>query len=116
MEMMISCILGVCPTFMEEIKSADHNSWHSFENVTDNMLMDGQTADQAQKTLQQIKLNRTDGDKRSFFLATGFHKPHLPFFAPSKYYGMYLLADQIKPPLLILIHLNICLLLHLSHH
>ena len=96
--------------------SADHNSWHSFENISDNMLTDGQTADQALKTLQQIKLNRTDGDERPFFLATGFHKPHLPFFAPSKYYDMYPPADHIKPPLLILIHLNICLLLLLSHH
>ena len=62
------------------------------------MLTDGQTTDQALKTLQQINLNRTDGDKQPFFLATGFHKPHLPFFAPSKYYDMHPPADQIKPP------------------
>ena len=31
-------------------------------------------------------------------MAVGFHKPHLPFFAPSKYYDMYLPAEEIKPP------------------
>ena len=55
-EMMISSIS--LPYFHGKNKvSADHNSWHSFENVSDNMLMDGQTADQALKTLQQTKLN-----------------------------------------------------------
>ncbi len=78
--------------------SADHLSWNSFQNISDNTLMDGQIADNAVAILQQIKQNRSKGDTTPFFLATGFHKPHLPFFAPSKYYDMYPPVDQIKPP------------------
>ncbi len=37
-------------------------------------------------------------DNTPFFVATGFHKPHLPFYAPSRYYDMYPPAEQIKPP------------------
>ncbi len=75
-----------------------HNSWHSFEKISDNDLRDGQIADTAVDTLKEIKQNRTKGDSTPFFLATGFHKPHLPFYAPSKYYDMYPLADQIPLP------------------
>ena len=77
---------------------AKRNSWHSFENIADNDLRDGQVADKAVKTIQEIKLNRTKGDNTPFFLATGFHKPHLPFYAPSKYYDMYPPADEIPLP------------------
>ena len=52
-------------------------------------------ADKTVKTIQEIKLNRTKGDNTPFFLATGFHKPHLPFYALSKYYDMYPPADEI---------------------
>ena len=75
------------------------NSWQRWENISDNGLMDGQIADNAVKTLQQIKENRTKGDNTPFFVAVGFHKPHLPFFAPAKYYDMYPPAEDIKLPL-----------------
>lgn len=57
-------------------------------DVPDNSLVDGKTADKAMETLRELK------DKR-FFLAVGFHKPHLPFVAPKKYYDLYRM-DQIK--------------------
>ncbi len=74
------------------------NSWYRWENITDSGLRDGQVADNAIKMIKQIKENRTKGDNTPFFMAVGFHKPHLPFFAPAKYYDMYPPADQIKPP------------------
>jgi len=78
--------------------SIDHVAWHSFENTPDNMLRDGQIADNAVATLQEIKQNRSKGDNTPFFVAVGFHKPHLPLYAPSRYYDMYPPAEQIKPP------------------
>ena len=88
------------PYFHGENKvKVNHTSWHSFENISDSDLRDGQVADNAIKTLKEIKQNRTDGDNTPFFLATGFHKPHLPFYAPSKYYDMYPPADQIPLPM-----------------
>ncbi|MBI4581035.1 MAG: sulfatase [Planctomycetes bacterium] len=53
-------------------------------DVADNAFNDGQTADRAVEALRQIK-------DKSFFLAVGFHKPHLPFVAPKRYYDLYLL-------------------------
>ncbi len=48
--------------------------------------------------MQKIKQNRSNGDNAPFFLAVGFHKPHLPFNAPSKYFDLYPPSDQIQPP------------------
>lgn len=69
----------------DDVRSSD--SWHCFDNVSDSALQDGKIADNAIKTLQQFKQN--GGSDQPFFLAVGFHKPHLPFFAPSTYCGMY---------------------------
>ena len=77
---------------------ANNTSWHSFENISDSDLRDGQIADNAVKTVREIKRNRTMGDDTPFFLATGFHKPHLPFYAPSKYYDMYPPAEEMELP------------------
>ena len=86
------------PYFHGGNKVNSPNAWNSFDNISDNDLADGQIADNAVETLKQIKQNRTKGDNTPFFMAVGFHKPHLPFFAPSKYYDMYPQADQIKLP------------------
>ena len=87
------------PYFHGKNKVGSPNSWHRFENISDNDLRDGQIADNAVETLKQIKKNRTEGNNTPFFVAVGFHKPHLPFFAPAKYYDMYPPAEDIKPPL-----------------
>ena len=78
--------------------SRTYGSWHSFEGYRDNQLPDGLIADRAIDVLQQFKKNHTNGDNRPFFLAVGFHKPHLPFYAPSKYYDLYPPAEQIELP------------------
>ena len=75
-----------------------HDSWHSFKDIEDNQLRDGQVADNAISVLKALKENQTKGDDRPFFVAVGFHKPHLPFFAPSKYYDMYPPSENIKLP------------------
>ncbi len=59
-------------------------------DVPDNTYSDGVAAEIAIKLLKQLK----DGNK-PFFLAVGFHKPHLPFVAPKKYWDLYK-RDQFK--------------------
>ena len=42
---------------------------------------------------QMVKMHK---DQKPFFLAVGYHKPHLPFVAPKKYWDMY---DRAAMPL-----------------
>ena len=73
-------------------------SWTSYEGYKDDQLPDGDIASHAIGMLQEIKKNRSLGNSLPFFLAVGFHKPHLPFQAPSKYYDLYPSVEQIAPP------------------
>ena len=57
------------------------SSWQALD-VEDDELRDGRTAKRAIEVLEEIQNNR-------FFLAVGFRKPHLPFYAPRKYYELY---------------------------
>lgn len=65
-------------------------------DVPDNAYPDGACADMAIETLRRVK-------DKPFFLAVGFHKPHLPFNAPKKYWDLYdiqqlELAENPFPP------------------
>jgi len=51
-------------------------------DIPDNAYHDGKDTDVAIAKLSHLK-------DRPFFLAMGFHKPHLPFNAPKKYWDMY---------------------------
>jgi len=51
-------------------------------DVPDSAYPDGKNTDFAIKQLHRLK-------DRPFFLAMGFHKPHLPFNAPKKYWDIY---------------------------
>lgn len=62
--------------------------WESPE-IPDDAVRDGQLATHAIARLREIK-------DRPFFLAVGFHKPHLPFIAPKKYFDLYD-RDAIEP-------------------
>jgi iduronate 2-sulfatase len=72
-------------------------AWEAAD-VPDGEYLDGRVADGAIATLRELK----DGGQ-PFFLGVGFHKPHLPFVAPKKYFDLYDL-DKIeltgvrKPP------------------
>ncbi len=86
------------PYFHGTDVTANGTSWHSFDD-NDDVMRDGQVADNAIKVLQDLKQNQTKGDNRPFFVAVGFHKPHLPFYAPKKYYDLYPSASETELPL-----------------
>ncbi len=53
-------------------------------DVPDNTYIDGQTSDKTIKDLRELtKLGQP------FFMACGFVRPHLPFYAPKKYWDLY---------------------------
>mgnify|MGYP003746506975 CR=1 FL=1 len=52
--------------------------------VPDNAYVDGLVCNAAEKALADLKTQ-----KKPFFLAVGFRKPHLPFSAPKKYWDLY---------------------------
>ncbi len=58
--------------------------WFEAPDVPDNAYGDGMTAD---KTISDLKRMKKSG--KPFFMACGFYKPHLPFYAPKKYWDMY---------------------------
>lgn len=66
----------------------DETSDHSHEDpwgapdCDDDALVDGKIASQAVAALGQLR-------DRPFFLAVGFHKPHLPFVAPKRYWDRH---------------------------
>ena len=64
----------------------------SIENldIPDDAYSDGAIAKAAINLLDQLK-----ADEKPFFLALGFHKPHLPFSVPKKYWDFYD-RDKIK--------------------
>ena len=58
--------------------------WFESPDVPDKAYGDGRTA---VKTISDLKKMKKSG--KPFFLACGFYKPHLPFYAPKKYWDMY---------------------------
>ena len=61
-------------------------------DAADDEYTDGVLAQRAVETLRRLK-----GNKKPFFLAVGFVKPHLPFVCPKKYWDLYDEADIRVP-------------------
>ena len=59
-------------------------------------LIDQQIAQHALETLRRLAPAAKSG-KQPFFLAAGFHKPHLPFIAPEQFFDLYP-RDDINLP------------------
>ena len=68
-------------TTWKYIDKATSPSWQVLD-VGDDELDDGKIANTAVEVLKEIK-------DLQFFLAVGFNKPHLPFYAPRKYFELY---------------------------
>lgn len=66
---------------------------YEFADVPDNAYLDGYDTDVAIATMKDMLKKNPD---KPFFLGLGFHKPHLNWVAPKKYWDMY---DESKIPL-----------------
>ena len=75
--------------FSKPPQNANEFDWGPFE-IADHEMGDGKLVEWATQFLAAPP-------KQPFFLATGIYRPHLPFYAPRKYFDMYPL-DQIIPP------------------
>ena len=52
-------------------------------------LPDTLVKNHAVRQLANFSKAKAKGDARPFFMALGFHKPHLPFIVPKKFVDMY---------------------------
>lgn len=68
--------------------------WHATEN-DDAAEPDGVTARKVAKLMEEHSTTSSSGGP--FFIAAGFHKPHLSHTAPKKYFDLYP-PDQMKSP------------------
>src|SRR4051812_32863346 len=78
----------------KEAKPVDpHNGEppYAAPDVDDDGLPDGQIAKHAVEAMAQIK-------DKPFFLAVGFHRPHMPWVAPKKYWDWYDAKDIALAP------------------
>ena len=62
-------------------------------DAPDSITLDGRVVVESEKLLKKLLIN-----KQPFFLAVGFHKPHLPFVAPKRYWDLYDRSAIQLPP------------------
>ena len=58
-------------------------------DVPDNNMQDGMFADRAVSWIERFAGDQKAGDARPFFLGVGFHRPHVPYLAPQRYFDLY---------------------------
>lgn len=77
-------------TFSKPPQNANEFDWGAFDKP-DAEMGDGKMVEWAVKFLAQPP-------KEPFFLAAGIYRPHLPFYAPRKYFDLYPLDKITLPP------------------
>ena len=82
-----------------KLSKAGRGRIYESPDVPDDAYADGQIAERTIADLRRLK----DGGQ-PFFLACGFFRPHLPFYAPKKYWDLYdrdkiVIADNRSRPL-----------------
>lgn len=80
---------------MSLAKSSDGRRGPAFEaaDVPDSEYTAGQLGDLAVERLQKL----SSESEHTFLLAVGFHRPHLPFNSPKKYWDLYDRSDFALP-------------------
>ncbi len=72
------------PAAKTDKSSAGRSRIYESPDVPDDAYGDGKTAERTIADLQRLKASG-----KPFFLACGFIRPHMPFYAPKKYWDMY---------------------------
>ena len=72
------------PIAKNDKSSAGRSRIYESPDVPDDAYGDGKTAEKTIADLQRLKASG-----KPFFLACGFIPPHMPFYAPKKYWDMY---------------------------
>ena len=87
------------PYFVPKDSWSNGNSWRAVEDneTIANPLQDQQTASHAISTLTNLAPRAKTGEK-PFFVAVGFHKPHLPWVFPKSFLDFYPQEDIRLPP------------------
>jgi arylsulfatase A-like enzyme len=87
------------PETTKKLSAKGRGRIYEMPDVPDDAYADGQTAERTIADLRRLK-----ADGKPFFLACGFFRPHLPFYAPKKYWDLYdrdkiVIADNRRRPL-----------------
>ncbi len=87
------------PTTNDKLSKKGRGRIYEMPDVADNFYNDGQVAEATITALKAAKESN-----QSFFIACGFFRPHLPFYAPKKYWDLYdrdalTLADNTDRPI-----------------
>lgn len=77
-------MVSLDPQTMVHLSTANRGRIYESPDVPDEAYPDGQIA---RKTIEDLQRLKRDG--KPFFLACGFVKPHMPFYAPKKYWDLY---------------------------
>ncbi|MEO6754780.1 MAG: sulfatase-like hydrolase/transferase, partial [Chthoniobacteraceae bacterium] len=72
------------PVARSDKSSAGRSRMYESPDVPDNAYGDGKVAEKTIADLRQLK-----ADGKPFFVACGFIRPHMPFYAPKKYWDLY---------------------------
>ncbi|MCM8532262.1 MAG: sulfatase [Lentisphaeraceae bacterium] len=72
-------------------KSGESHDWQSFD-LPDNAFGDGMATEWA---INKLKAHNTE---KPFFMGLGFYRPHIPLYAPKKYFDLYPLESLKLPP------------------
>ena len=86
------------PTTTATKSAAGRSRMYESPDVPDNAYGDGKVAEKTIADLQRLKAGG-----KPFFLACGFIRPHMPFYAPKKYWDLYdrekiVLAENRRRP------------------
>mmetsp|Transcript_72939 Transcript_72939/g.173750 ORF Transcript_72939/g.173750 Transcript_72939/m.173750 type:complete len:667 (+) Transcript_72939:78-2078(+) len=90
----VKCVYSATDCYADAIVEGEPGKWCKLDTskMGGKRLADQQTVHHSKKYLQMAK-----EQEKPFFLAVGFHKPHLPFAFPQEF-DVYPHAKDIKPP------------------